>query len=84
MRDDIEHLPLSQAAKAYARRRGLKSMKAQPWPWLKVMGELTNPPGSGRPVKGFKSTDAAGPVPRAFESRKFRAQKLVEDLLRGR
>lgn len=81
VRDDLPKLPLSRAAKAYARRRGLASQRRQPRDWLKVQAELTNPPGSGRPTKGFKSVDAVGRVGLAVESRDKLASQLVERLL---
>lgn len=76
MRDDLTSLPLSRAAKAYARRRGLASMRRQPRDWLKVVGELTNPPESGRSTAGFKNTDAGGYV--------GLAAKVVDSLRRRR
>ncbi len=84
VRDDLPKLPLSRAAKAYARRRGLASLRRQPHDWLKVQAELTNPPGSGRPTKGFQSTDSVGYVGLATEARRSAAEQLVEQLLAPR
>lgn len=42
-RDDIDKLPLPDAAKRYARRKGLKSMEQQPKPFQKVNAMLLNP-----------------------------------------
>lgn len=53
MRDDINKLPLPREAKAYARRKGLKSMMQQPAQFLRVNAALTNP---GKP-NIFKNYD---------------------------
>lgn len=51
-RDDIEKLPLPAAAKAYARRSGLKSMMRQPKDFAAVNAALTNP-GKVNKVKNY-------------------------------
>jgi hypothetical protein len=48
MRDDINKLPLSKDAKAYARRTGLKSMMDQPKQFMKVNAQILN---AGKPNK---------------------------------
>jgi hypothetical protein len=64
VRDDIGTLPLSAKAKAYARRKGLKSMMRQPDDFVAVNAEITNP---GKP-NVFKNYDAAGSVKKTWEN----------------
>lgn len=83
MRDDIDKLPLPKAAKAYARRSGLKSMMRQPKDFQKVNAMLLNP---GKPDK-FKeyevgrSTDGKrlGSMKHAIKE----AEEIVNALLDG-
>jgi len=63
-RDDLKKLPLPPVAKAYARRKGLASMKRQPQDFINVMAAITN---QKHLQKGFKNTDSSGKVPHAFK-----------------
>ncbi len=54
-RDDISKVPIPLAAKAYARRHGLRSMERQPKDFRRVNAMLTNP---GKPDK-FVNSDAS-------------------------
>lgn len=56
-RDDINQVPIPAAARAYARRGGLRSMERQPKDFARVNAMLTNP---GKPNK-FKNNDASEP-----------------------
>lgn len=80
-RDDIGKLPLPRAAKAYARRHGLRSMMRQPRDFQHVNALLTNP---GRPDK-FKNYDVAAKVLKAIKDSRPPGQpaapQLVERLL---
>ncbi len=64
--DDLKNLPLPPEAKAYARRKGLASMKRQPQDFINVMAAITN---QKRLKREFKSTDAGGKVPHAIKER---------------
>lgn len=80
MRDDINKLPIPKAAKAYARRTGLKSMMDQPKQFQKVNAMILNP---GKPDKMRNydvgvTTDGKKPAPKkAFNE----AQTVVDQLL---
>lgn len=82
MRDDIDNLAIPKAAKAYARRTGLKSMMDQPKQFQKVNAMIMNP---GKPdkMKNYEvgvTTDGKKPAPqKAFNE----AHELVEKLLEG-
>jgi hypothetical protein len=81
MRDDINKLPLSKDAKAYARRSGLKSMMNQPKAFTKVNAQITNP---GKPNKvknydvGEQTNGTKGAPKKAF---KESASEIVARLL---
>ena len=81
MRDDINKLPLSKDAKAYARRTGLKSMMNQPKQFMKVNAQITNP-GKPNKVKNYEvgeQTDGKKGAPaHAF---KESAGEIVDKLL---
>jgi len=67
MRDDLKDLPLPKAAKAYARRSGLKSMMRQPKEFQKVNAMLMNP---GKPDK-FKNYE----IGRTTDGKRLGSQK---------
>jgi hypothetical protein len=81
MRDDINTLPLSKDAKAYARRTGLKSMMDQPKAFMKVNAQILNP---GKPNKlknydvGEQTDGKKAPPAKAF---KESAGEIVARLL---
>jgi hypothetical protein len=81
MRDDINKLPLSKEAKAYARRTGLKSMMDQPKQFMRVNAQITNP-GKPNKVKNYEvgeQTDGKKGAPaKAF---KESASEIVDRLL---
>lgn len=54
-RDDINSLPMSSAAKHYARRSGLASMKKQPQQYINMVAADTNQKGKQH---GFRNSDA--------------------------
>lgn len=82
MRDDINKLPLPKAAKAYARRTGLKSMMNQPKQFQKVNAMLMNP---GKPDKmknydnGETTTGKRGAPEKAIKE----AAEIVDALLQS-
>lgn len=81
-RDDIDKLPLSPGAKAYARRSGLKSMMRQPGDFARVNAALTNP-GKPNVVKNYtagQSTDGKG-VDSMKNAIKDSAEQTVATLL---
>jgi hypothetical protein len=63
-RDDVKKLPLPPEAKAYARRKGLASMKRQPQDFINMVASVTN---QKHLKAGFKNTDSGGKVPHAFK-----------------
>jgi hypothetical protein len=81
MRDDINKLPLSKDAKAYARRTGLKSMMDQPKQFMKVNAQILNP-GKPNVMKNYEvgeQTDGKKGAPKkAF---KESAGQIVDRLL---
>jgi hypothetical protein len=95
MRDDINELPLSKEAKAYARRSGLRSIMGQPKQFMRVNAQITNPgkPNKvknyevgeqtdgrkGAPAHAFKESAGAG----AGQKGKELASEIVDQLLRS-
>jgi hypothetical protein len=77
MRDDIDKLPLPKAAKAYARRSGLKSMMRQPKDFQKVNAMLLNP---GKPDK-FKEYECGRTTTGGRLSSQKHAIKEAEEIV---
>lgn len=74
-RDDIGKLPLPAAAKAYARRKGLKSMMRQPKDFTHVNAMLLNP---GKP-NVWKNYDAVGSVKHSMKG--TRVSETVQQII---
>lgn len=82
MRDDINKLPLPDAAKRYARRKGLATMKRQPKEFSAVNAMLTNP-GKPNKVKNYVCgrTSTGGSLATQKHAIKDSAQRIVDKLL---
>jgi hypothetical protein len=83
MRDDIDKLPLSKEAKAYARRTGLKSMMRQPKDFAVVNAQITNP-GKPNVVKNYdvgEQTDGKKGAPKKAFKESESAEEIVNRLL---
>jgi hypothetical protein len=81
MRDDINKLPIPKAAKAYARRSGLKSMMRQPKDFTKVNAMLTNP-GKPNKVKNYEIGQTTDGKPLSKQKNAIKeAHAIVDKLL---